>query len=164
MIVEKKFNKPIFFLAFLVGGLQGNLLSLFANFMNENDNIVSVGASTSICAIIGLYLSSLYLISLKNGTIDNVKKKIGLMVVYILAVSLLPGVDFYGHLGSFIGGILIGFSFSGLKSDYGEDSLNIKKLKIFALIIYANYTIFLLSIFLIWLTESSKELITNPWF
>jgi hypothetical protein len=78
-----------------------------------------------------------------------VKKKIGLMVVYILLVSLQPGVDFYGHMGSFISGILIGFSFSGLKSDYVEDSLNIKKLKIFALIIYANYTIFLLSIFLV---------------
>lgn len=97
----------------------------------------------------GLYLASLYLISLKNGTAEIVKKKIGFMIVYLLLVSLLPGVDFYGHLGSFIGGSLIGFSFSGLKSDYGEDSLNIKKLKIFALIIYANYTVFLLSIFLV---------------
>jgi membrane associated rhomboid family serine protease len=69
MVVEEKFNKSIFLLAFFVGGIQGNLLSLFANFINENDNVVSVGASTSICSIIGLYLASLYLISLKNGTV-----------------------------------------------------------------------------------------------
>ena len=149
MNVEKRFNKLIFFMAFCIGGLQGNLLSLFANFMNENDNVVSVGASTSICAILGLYLGSLYLTSLKNGTVESVKKQIGLMTLYLLLVSVMPGVDFYGHLGSFIGGSLIGLSFSGLKSDYGEDSLGIKKLKIIALIIYANYSIFLLSIFLV---------------
>jgi hypothetical protein len=97
----------------------------------------------------GLYLASLYLISLKNGNIDHVKKNIGFMVIYLFVVSIFPGVDFYGHFGSFIGGVLIGFSFSGLRSDYGEDNLNIKKLKLFALIVYANYTIFLLSIFLI---------------
>ena len=149
MVIEKRFNKVIFFMTFLVGGIQGNLLSLFANFMNENDNVVSVGASTSICAILGLYLASLYLISLKNGTIENAKKKIGMMVLYLFLVSVMPGVDFYGHLGSFIAGSLIGMSFSGMKSDYGEDSLSIKKLKIIALIIYANYTIFLLSIFFV---------------
>ena len=97
----------------------------------------------------GLYLASLYLISLKNGTIEIVKKKIGMMVLYLFLVSVMPGVDFYGHLGSFIAGSLIGMSFSGMKSDYGEDSLSIKKLKIIALIIYANYTIFLLSIFFV---------------
>lgn len=149
MPVEKKFKKPVFLLAFFVGGMQGNLLTLYANFMNGNDKVVSVGASTSICAILGLYLSTLYLISLKNGNVSNVKKQIGFMVVYLVLISLMPGVDFYGHMGSFIAGVLIGFSFSGLKVDYGEDSLNIKKLKLFALIVYANYTIFLFSIFLI---------------
>jgi len=119
MIVEKKFKKSIFLLAFFVGGIQGNLLSLYANFMKEKDNVVAVGASTSICAIMGLYLASLYLVSLKNNTVEDVKKKIGFMVVYLVVVSLLPGVDFYGHMGSFVGGVLIGFSFSGLKSDYG---------------------------------------------
>ena len=149
MVVEKKFKKPIFVVTFFIGGAQGNLLTLFANFMNGNNNIVSVGASTSICAILGLYLSTLYLISLKNGNVQSVKKQISFMVGYLLLISLMPGVDFYGHMGSFIAGGLIGLSFSGLKADYGEDSLNIKKLKLFSLIIYANYTIILLSIFFI---------------
>jgi membrane associated rhomboid family serine protease len=149
MIVERKFKKAVFALAFFIGGIQGNLLSLYANFINENDNAVSVGASTSICAILGLYLSTLYLISLKNGTVEDAKKKIGFMVAYLFIISIMPGIDFYGHFGSLIGGALVGLSFSGLKTDYGEDSLGIKKLKLVALIIYANYTVFLLSIFLV---------------
>lgn len=30
---------------------------------------------------------------------------------------MLPGIDFYGHFGSFIAGALIGLSFSGFKID-----------------------------------------------
>jgi rhomboid protease GluP len=34
MIVERKFKKAVFALAFFLGGIQGNLLSLYANFIN----------------------------------------------------------------------------------------------------------------------------------
>ena len=34
-----------------------------------------------------------------------------MMVGYIFILSLLPGVDFYGHFGSLICGALIGLSF-----------------------------------------------------
>lgn len=80
---------------------------------------------------------------------QNVKRQLMLMIIYLVLISLMPGVDFFGHMGSFIAGALIGFSFSGTKANYGEDSLNIKKLKILCLIIYANYTLVLFSIFLI---------------
>ena len=149
MIVEKKVRKPIFLLTFFIGGAQGNLLTSFVNFLNENNFTVSVGASTSICAVLGLYLSTIYIISVKNGNIDQVKKQIYFMVIYLLIVSLMPGVDFYGHLGSFISGSLIGLSFSALKNDFSEDNLFIKKIKLIALILYANYTILELSLFFI---------------
>jgi rhomboid protease GluP len=149
MVVEKRFKKMIFLFTFFVGGAQGNLLSLYANFIKENDKIIAVGASTSICAILGLYLSTVYILSFKNGTFQNVKRQIMLIIIYLVLISLMPGVDFFGHMGSFIAGALIGLSFSGTKANYGEDSLNIKKLKILCLIIYANYTLVLLSIFLI---------------
>lgn len=83
----------------------------------------------------------MYIVSVKNGNIDQVKKQIYFMIIYLLVVSLMPGVDFYGHLGSFIAGSLIGLSFSALKSDFSEDNLFIKKIKLLALILYTNYII-----------------------
>ena len=87
--------------------------------------------------------------SLKNGTTSAVKKKISFMVAYLFFISVMPGIDFYGHFGSFIAGSLIGLAFSGVKMDYGDDGHNVKKLKLVCLIIYASYSILLLSIFFI---------------
>lgn len=111
---------------------------------------MSAGASTSICSVLGLYLATIYIISMKNGSVDQVKKQISLMVFYLIVVSLMPGVDFYGHLGSFISGSLIGLSFSVLKNDFSEDTLSIKKIKLVSSILYVNYTILELALFLIW--------------
>jgi hypothetical protein len=33
------------------------------------------------------------------------------MVIYIFLISILPGIDFYGHFGSLISGALLGMSF-----------------------------------------------------
>lgn len=139
MIMETKIKKSIFLLTFFIGGAQGNLLTSIANFLNENNYAVSIGSSTSICAVLGLYLSTIYIVSVKNGNIDQVKKQIIFMVLYLLLVSLMPRVDFYGHLGSFISGSLIGLSFSTLKNDNSEDSLFIKKIKLLARILYLIY-------------------------
>lgn len=139
MIMETKIKKSIFLLTFFIGGAQGNLLTSIANFLNENNYAVSIGSSTSICAVLGLYLSTIYIVSVKNGNIDQVKRQIIFMVLYLLLVSLMPRVDFYGHLGSFISGSLIGLSFSTLKNDNSEDSLFIKKIKLFARIFYLIY-------------------------
>lgn len=71
------------------------------------------------------------------------------MIAYLFIVSLMPGVDFYGHFGSFIAGGLIGLSFSGLKVDFAEDNTMIKRIKLIALILYVIYTILLLVLFII---------------
>jgi hypothetical protein len=109
--------------------------------------VLAVGASTSICSILGLYLATLYIISLKNGTVETAKKKIYFAISYLFLISILPGIDFFGHFGSLITGVLVGLSFTGVKIDYGEDSLNIKKLKIYCLIGYSFYSIALLTFF-----------------
>lgn len=71
---------------------------------------VGVGASTSICAIMGLYIAKLYIESKKNGRMELAKRQIVTMLVYLLIVSLLPSVDFFGHFGSLISGVLIGLT------------------------------------------------------
>ena len=139
MVMETKIKKSIFLLTFFIGGAQGNLLTSIANFLNENNYTVSIGSSTSICALLGLYLSTIYIVSVKNRNVDQVKKQIIFMVLYLLLVSLMPRVDFYGHLGSFISGSLIGLSFSTLKNDNSEDNLFIIKIKLFARILYLIY-------------------------
>ena len=136
-------------------------MSCYAAFLKGATNIVAVGASTSICAVLGLYLATLYIVSLKQGNVESTKKKILFMIGYLFVISIIPGVDFYGHFGSFISGALIGLSFSGLKSDYSEDSLAIKKLKLLALILFANYSLLLLSLFFIWFSYYNKILIQN---
>lgn len=118
MNVEGLFRWNIFLVVFFLGGIQGNMMSCFAAFFKDASNTVSVGASTSICAVLGLYLATLYIVSLKQGNVESTKKKILFMIGYLFVISIIPGVDFYGHFGSFISGALIGLSFSGLKSDY----------------------------------------------
>jgi hypothetical protein len=73
--------------------------------------MVGVGASTSICAIIGIMLANIYLSEKYLGNTDRAKKKILSMTIYILVISLMPNVDFFGHFGSLISGFLIGISF-----------------------------------------------------
>ena len=43
------------------------------------------------------------------------KKKIGFMLVTLFIMSILPGVDFFGHFGSLISGGLIGLAINCLK-------------------------------------------------
>ena len=71
------------------------------------------------------------------------------MIAYLFVVSLMRGVDFYGHLGSFIAGALIGLSFLSLRDSCTEESKPIKRLRLVSLILYASYSITLLTIFLI---------------
>jgi membrane associated rhomboid family serine protease len=82
-----------------------------SNVLNKTPNSLAIGASTSLCAVIGLFIAYTYLLSLMNGNTQAAKKKIGFMVLYIFLISLLPGVDFFGHFGSLISGALLGMSF-----------------------------------------------------
>lgn len=86
------------------------MLSDLYNFYLGNSTTIGVGASTSICAIMGLYIAKLYIESRKNGTVELAKRKIITMLVYLLIISILPQVDFFGHFGSLISGGLLGLA------------------------------------------------------
>ena len=51
--------------------------------LTKTQNSLAIGASTSLCAVIGLFMSYTYLLSLMNGNTQQAKKKIGFMVLYI---------------------------------------------------------------------------------
>lgn len=71
--------------------------------------VLSVGASTSICAVLGLYYVEIINKSFNNeGMPCNTIKILIANTVILLICSLMPGVDFFGHFGSLIAGILLG--------------------------------------------------------
>lgn len=86
------------------------MLSDIYNYYLGNIASIGVGASTSICAIMGLYIAKLYIESKKNGTVEMAKRRIITILVYLLIISVLPQVDFFGHFGSLISGALLGLA------------------------------------------------------
>ena len=56
----------------------------------------------------GFYMAKLYVDSKKSGRVELAKRQIVTMLVYLLIISLMPSVDFFGHFGSLISGGLIG--------------------------------------------------------
>lgn len=109
-----------FLVAFILGGIQGNMFSSLINLLRNKGNIIAIGASTSICAIFGLSMATMYIDNLRRGDAENAKKKIGFMLVSLLITSLLPGVDIFGHLGSLISGGLIGLAFNCTVLDFSD--------------------------------------------
>jgi membrane associated rhomboid family serine protease len=86
------------------------MLSDIYNLHLGNPTGVAIGASTSICAIMGLYIAKIYIESKKNGTVELAKRQIITMLIYLLIISIMPSVDFFGHFGSLISGALIGIA------------------------------------------------------
>ncbi len=79
------------------------------NFYNiKEKSLLAVGSSTSICSVIGFDFA--YRILRVNGQ-PLQARRLAITFFYLLLISIMPGVDFFGHFGSFFGGILIGFSF-----------------------------------------------------
>lgn len=69
MLSEESYQFRFFLIAFVLGGVQGNLFSSLVNLLRNRGNIVAIGASTSICAIFGLSMATMYLENLRRGDI-----------------------------------------------------------------------------------------------
>jgi hypothetical protein len=101
-------------MGFFIGGIQGNMLSGLSKTIRGINNTVAIGASTCICSILGLQLVLMYLSS-DTASSNIIKKKISFILIYLFVISMLPGIDFFGHFGSLISGVLIALSFDLLK-------------------------------------------------
>lgn len=118
------------------------MLSDLYNLTLGNSTVVAVGASTSICAVMGLYIAGLYIDSTKNGTVELAKKQIISMLVYLVIISLLPGVDFFGHFGSLISGILLGMAV------IAHGDREVRKLQWGGILGFGAYSLVLFAIFI----------------
>ena len=97
--VEDFFGKKKFLLIYFLSGLSGSLLSI-----GLNNNAVSVGASG---AIFGLFGALLYFGYTYRGYVGAIIKSQILPAILInLAISFMPGIDLWGHVGGLIGGVI----------------------------------------------------------
>lgn len=108
MPVETKplVKRWVYFCVLICGGIMGNMLSCCV-YNGRKRNLVGVGASTSICAVIG------FDIAFRVLRVDGrplQARRIYITLFYLFLISMLPGVDFYGHFGSLIGGFWIGLA------------------------------------------------------
>lgn len=107
---EKYFGKAGFFVTYFLSGILGGILSAALN------GGYAVGASGAIFGLIGAVL---ILSKMKHRNIDG----LGYMTMLIIAVSsigmgmMTANVDNFGHIGGFIGGIIIGYAACRLKKE-----------------------------------------------
>jgi len=107
---EKYFGKAGFFVIYFLSGILGGILSAALS------GGYAVGASGAIFGLIGAVL---ILSKMKHRNIDG----LGYMTMLIIAVSsigmgmMTANVDNFGHIGGFIGGIIIGYAACRLKKE-----------------------------------------------
>lgn len=64
------------------------------------------------------------------------------MLISLLIISLVPGIDFFGHFGSLISGFFLGLSL------IPKDDRELRRTKIIGIVLIVAYTLALLTIFL----------------
>ena len=119
----------------------------FINLLQKDYSGLSIGASTSICAIMGLFIANVIALYYKGADIRNAKRSIIFMLISLTVVSLLPGVDIFGHFGSLFSGILLGMML------IPQDDLELGKMKKIGIVGFIIYSLMLLSIWFIWLNK-----------
>jgi|688.fasta_scaffold544127_1 hypothetical protein len=90
----------------------------------------------------GLSFAKLYIDSKKNGRVQLAKRQIIVSLTYLLTISLLPSVDFFGHFGSLISGALLGLIV------LPRDDPEVKQLSWLGIASFSVYTLILFTIFM----------------
>lgn len=74
----------------------------------RSKQLIAVGASTSICSVIGFDFAY-RILRVNNQPLQS--RRLFITLFYLFLISMIPGVDFYGHFGSLLGGFWIGTAF-----------------------------------------------------
>lgn len=131
--VERYYGSLKYLFIYLVSGLLGSVFS--AVFMSANT--LSIGASGAIFGLLGsiAYFSYHYRATIQEFLKGSV---IPVIVVNLAMGFMIPGIDFYAHIGGLIGGILtsmiIGIGDKSRKKDFINGIIVL--LTMFAFMIY----------------------------
>lgn len=101
--LERTYGRWRFLLLYLLGGFAGNVLS----FLFLQGGAYSVGASTALFALVGaegvfIYQNRPFFGKQYGAAIRNIL----FVVVLNAAIGFLPGIDYWGHAGGLLGGLL----------------------------------------------------------
>ena len=122
-MLEKEIGSPLFLIIYLLGGVAGNLLSMFWE-MRIGQYSISAGASGAIFAVIGAMLS---IVIRRKGTGNrSMAQRLILMTVLMIGQGFIEaGTDNAAHIGGFLTGLLLGFLLCrNREGDRGEENLD----------------------------------------
>lgn len=116
-LIEKYYGKLKFLLIYIGSGIVGSLFSVVLT------NNASVGASG---AIFGLFGSLMYFGYKYRATLDGFLRSsiIPTLIVNLLIGIIVPGIDLIGHIGGFIGGLLLSYSVGVVNKENTKDKVN----------------------------------------
>lgn len=98
--------------------------------------LLAVGASTSICSVIGFDFAY-RILRVNDQPLQS--RRLFITLFYLFLISMIPGVDFYGHFGSLLGGFWIGTAFLKPSWNYWNER-QIKFIKLFGSALIVGYT------------------------
>lgn len=101
--IEVLFGKTKFIIIFIISGLFGSLFSFIFS------PAVSIGASGGVFGFFGVHL---YLFVKNKSRYLEIfgKDMLQLLVINLLIGFLIPNVDYWGHIGGIVGGIIATFT------------------------------------------------------
>ena len=106
VLVETLYGKKQMIIIYLTSIITSSLLALIM----MDGGTVSLGASGGVFGLMGAIIVYLYTSNLVK--VPTVRSQIFRTLLANVLISLIPGISFYGHLGGFIGGVLITVSIS----------------------------------------------------
>ncbi len=108
-ILEKELGTVRVVFVYLVGGLAGNVATVFWCRMLEK-SVVSAGASGAVFALVGVLCSS---VLKKRGRIPGIRRERVFMMVFLMLYSGAANAEINtaAHIGGFLSGILCGCFF-----------------------------------------------------
>lgn len=106
IILEPILGKARFLTAYILTGIAGGLLSLYAH-----QYVVSAGASGAIFGMYGLFLALLSTGQVEPALRKAVLPSVAIFVVYNLLGGMKAGVDNACHIGGLLGGLIVGYAF-----------------------------------------------------
>lgn len=116
-MVEKYYGKGKYALIYFTSGIMGNLLSAVLG------NYFGIGASG---AIFGLFGALMYFGYKYRATLDGFLRSgiVPVIILNLILSILVPNIDFYGHIGGLLGGVLVTYTLGVTNKSDLRDKIN----------------------------------------
>jgi rhomboid protease GluP len=143
-MIERSYGKGRFLAIYLLAGVFGNVLSFL--FTSEP----SLGASTSIFGLIAAQAVYVYRNRVFFGrAAQPMLTNIAIIIFINLAIGFIPGIDYWGHLGGLIGGLifawLAGPVYQAIEAPFGRAIVEKKGMQLSTVILNESILIALIT-------------------